>query len=422
MRVCFITNLYPPYARGGAERVVFEEAAALRALGHDVSVITAAPVGEDGDASLKMTVENGVRVYRFYPLNLFFYGDIGKHGFVSRAVFHAWDLLNPQAVSVIGGILRKERSQSVHTHNLKGLGFGLPGLIRRLGLRHVHTLHDVQLAVPSGLLMKGSERRQTESAPVKMYAAVMRRLMGSPDVVISPSKFLMKFYDERGFFPRSARVLLPNPAPAAKRLEHQPSKETRFLFLGQVEKHKGVLLLIEAMKKLLKERPSSRLEVVGDGGAMKEAVAAVGKEMRITFYGKKSHAKFGELFASADYTVVPSLCYENAPTVVVESFAYGMPVIAAEIGGAAELIKEGQNGWKIEAGSVKALAAALKRACDERARWPALSREAERSSELLTISRHAERLARLHDLSDHAIERAEPVVPIRYVPRAHSRT
>ena len=238
MRICFISNLYPPYARGGAERVVSEEAAALKALGHEVSVITSAPVGDDGDASLKTTVEGGIRVHRFYPMNLFFYGEIARYGAFSRTLWHAWDTVNPYASSVVSKILAKEEPEIVHTHNLKGLGLSIPAAIRRLKLRHVHTLHDVQLVVPSGLLMKGGESvLATKTA--RAYAAMMRRLYGSPEMIVSPSSFLMRFYEERGFFPRSEKILLPNPAPSPGPIVREPSAETRFLFFGQVEKHKA---------------------------------------------------------------------------------------------------------------------------------------------------------------------------------------
>jgi len=415
MRICLISNLYPPYARGGAERVVETEARALKALGHDVCVITAEPVREDGSVEPRMTDEGGVRVWRFHPLNLFFYGEIGNHSAPARLLWHAWDARNPHAAKCVAAILRRERPDVAHTHNLKGIGFSVPRVIRALGIRHVHTLHDVQLAVPSGLLLKGKERGFGVDDPVsKMFAGAARRAFGSPDIVVSPSKFLLDFYRLRGFFPSSQAVFLPNPAPHAAPAPHAPSVETRFLFLGQVEKHKGILLLIEAFRRLAKDRPKIRLDVVGAGAASEEAVRAAGKDLRIAFFGKKSPAKFAEMFAKADYAVVPSLCYENAPTVIVESFAFGVPVIAADIGGAAELVRHGENGLVFEAGGVAALVAAMKRACDEKGAWPGRSKAARRSVEGLTEERHAERLVALYEEKDPALAHRGPVVPIRY--------
>lgn len=423
MRVCFITNLYPPHGRGGAERVVEQEARALRTLGHDVSVITAEPVREDGGIDPRTTVEDGVRVHRFYPLNLFFYGEIGKHGAPARLLWHLWDLRNRASARVVRELLDRERPDVVHTHNLKGLGFGIPRVIRELGVRHVHTLHDVQLAVPSGLIVKGGERAFGVADPFsRAFAAAVRSIFGSPDLVLSPSRFLLRFYEERGFFPRSEKVLLANPAPSARPIARRPSVETRFLFLGQIERHKGILLLIEAFRRLAKDRPKVRLDIVGAGGATEAAMRVAGKDLRIVFYGKRNPAQFAEMFSKIDYAVVPSLCYENAPNVVVESFAYGTPVIAADIGGTAELVRHGENGLAFEAGNVAALVSAMRRACDEKGAWPGRSKAARRSAELLTIDRHAERLQKLYLQKDPALSHRGPVVPIRYLKTEYRKT
>jgi glycosyltransferase involved in cell wall biosynthesis len=415
MRICLISNLYPPHARGGAERVVETEARALKTLGHDVCVITAEPVRDDGSIEPKLTVEDGIRVWRFYPLNIFFYGEIGRHGTFARLLWHLWDSRNFHSARRISQILKEERIEVVHTHNIKGLGFSLPRVIRSLDLRHVHTLHDVQLVAPSGLIIKGAEKGFGLSDLIsRFFARSARRAFGSPDVVISPSKFLLDFYSKRGYFPSSQQVFLPNPAPRVMPAAHVPSGETRFLFLGQLERHKGLLLLIEAFRRLAKDRPKVRLDVVGTGSAYDDAIRAAGKDLRVSFYGKKSPAQFADMFARADYTVVPSLCYENSPTVISESFAYGRPAIVADIGGAAELLRDGENGLVFEAGNVAALVSAMKRACDEKGAWPGRSKAARRSVDLLTEDRHAERLIALYVGKDQALEHQGPVVPILY--------
>ena len=417
MRICFISNLFPPYGRGGAERVVEEEALALKALGHDVSIITACPLPEDGSLEPRMTVEKGLRIYRFYPLNLFFYGELGRHSPMTRLFWHLRDVGNGHAARTVERILRLERPEIAHTHNLKGIGFGVPALLKKLRIRHAHTLHDVQLAVPSGLILKGKEKSFGVTDPMsRFFASMARARFASPDIVISPSRFLLRFHEERGFFPHAQKVLLPNPAPNVSPARHATSSETRFLFLGQIETHKGVLTLIEAFRRLVKERPKARLDVVGTGSAMDAARAAAGKDLRISFYGKKNPAQFADMFSKTDYTVVPSLCYENAPTVIVESFAYGVPVAAASIGGAAELVQHEKNGYVFESDNVGSLVATLARACDEKSAWPDRSRAAVRTAELLIAPRHAVRLEALYDGRDPALEERESIVPMRYHP------
>jgi glycosyltransferase involved in cell wall biosynthesis len=418
MRICLINNLYPPHAKGGAERVVSEEAQALKALGHDICVITAVPLPDDGDASVKFSDEDGIRVYRFYPLNLFFYGELVRHGSLVRSIWHLWDLVNPFTARTVREILKRERPDVVHTHNLKGIGFGTASAIRRLGIRHVHTFHDVQLAVPSGLIIKGEEHGPLiDGVPARLYARLVKLVVGSPDVVIAPSRFLLKFYEERGFCPRSHKVFLTNPSPTPTLVPRVASGETRFLFLGQIEAHKGIIELIETFKELLADGTKARLEFIGDGSLRERAAAAAGKERNIVFYGRRNPAQFPALFAEADWSVLNTLCYENAPYIVPESFSYGVPILVADIGGAAELVKNGHNGYQFTAGDKIALLTALRAAVAARPRWAEFSSACLRFAELHDARHHAERLVEIYKNKDAGLAHEGPVVPIRYRPR-----
>jgi glycosyltransferase involved in cell wall biosynthesis len=343
MNVCVINNLYPPYVRGGAEQVVLKTVEGLLADGHTVTVITTTPQGDYCER-----VGDRLTICRFRPKNLFFYTDAHLHGVLARVFWHIADMFHIGAAMRVRRILERERPDVVHTHNLMGMSFLIPRVIRSLGIRHIHTVHDVQLVEPSGIIRKKDERsRRYTGRPVRAYSAVMRLLLGSPDVVISPSQFLLNFYESRGFFPRSRRVVLRNPvtsvaaAPARAVLPH-----IRFLYLGQVEEHKGVVFLAETFLAFLRE-PGVRAElhIAGTGSQIDRIAAMARGNPQIVLHGKVERSELAALFASADVTVVPSLCYENSPTVIFESFSFGVPVLASNVEGIAELIREGENGY-----------------------------------------------------------------------------
>ena len=70
MKIGIVTNLYPPYARGGAENVIVRTVEQLLALGHDVFVVTGQPKSKGmGVAVGQLSLE---RVYRFFPFNVYF--------------------------------------------------------------------------------------------------------------------------------------------------------------------------------------------------------------------------------------------------------------------------------------------------------------------------------------------------------------
>jgi glycosyltransferase involved in cell wall biosynthesis len=72
---------------------------------------------------------------------------------------------------------------------------------------------------------------------------------------------------------------------------------------------------------------------------------------------------------SVDWIVVPSLWWENAPLVILEAFRHGRPVIAADIGGMAELIVPETNGLVFRRGDANDLARMMSRAISEPELW-----------------------------------------------------
>jgi len=287
---------------------------------------------------------------------------------------------------------------AVHTHNLRGMGMLTPLAIRiarwapppylswastgrpsasrplfrgRITMKWYHTLHDIQLVYPSGVVLypalesKSDGRRKTMPWHFRVYAAIQKLIWGSPDTVIAPSEFLNKFYQERGFFKKSSWEVVPNIVPHEKSLRdsHVPtvvgtqndkaeeaSERKSILFVGALEKSKGVGILIEAIRQA---GAKAQVDVVGEGSLKGELERE--RLPHAALHGALPSKKIGELFSRARVTVVPSLTYENAPMIILESLRYGVPVIASRIGGIPEYVDEDITGWLVEPGSVYGL-------------------------------------------------------------------
>jgi glycosyltransferase involved in cell wall biosynthesis len=394
--------LYPPISRGGAERVAERVARGLVAAGphtknfgegvnHEVFVISTKPW--DGWAALKPVAaeERGIKVYRFYPANLFYYLNDYKYHALWRAKWHFWDMFNCHSARVVKNILKQEKPDLVLTHNLMGIGFLIPRAIKKLGIKHVHTLHDVQLAAPSGLIIKGQEKNWEQKTWLrKIYEIVCRRLFNSPDVVVSPSKWLLDFYAAKGFFKKSKKVVLPNPVeriyPAGIPMDNSILK---LLYLGQIEEHKGILFLVDILKKL---GVDFKLHIAGDGLKMEALKKIVGEDNRFVIHGKLVGEEAVKIFNLVDLTVVPSLCYENSPSVIYESLAAGVPVLAAKIGGVAELVHDNENGFTFEAGNAEDLMRVLKHAASSRDELQKMRPRAAKSVENFKIENYVKKI------------------------------
>jgi glycosyltransferase involved in cell wall biosynthesis len=133
---------------------------------------------------------------------------------------------------------------------------------------------------------------------------------------------------------------------------------------------KGVHVTIEALGRLAPRHPRLRLLVVGDGESRQslEALAAArGVGSSIVFVGAQPHAAMTAYYSAGDILVFPTLRVEGFAFVLLEAMAAGLPLVATDLGGNAEAIDEGKNGFLIPAGDVDALVDRLSRLLDDRA-------------------------------------------------------
>ncbi len=361
MKILLINSLYAPYKRGGAE-VVFESLVGELVKHHEVVVVTVGPLMSPSAWIPKRTIQEGVIVYRYCPLNIFSFIYIARHGILTRAVWRVLDMFNLHSYFAVRNIIRQEKPDVVMTNNLQGMGYMVPLAIRHEEIRHIHTLHDVQLVEPSGLLILGKEHN-LNTFPWIIYRLVTRILFGSPDVVIFPSEFLYTLYSRYHFFKNSIQHIIPNPGVIMVKKEGVREKDvtiTSFFYLGQLEAHKGVLWLASIFSA--HQNQNWRLVIAGSGALEEEVRELAKRDTRITYLGSLSREEVIDQFAKIDFTVVPSLCYENCPTVVIESLSNGVPVIAAQIGGTAEKITDGENGYLFNPGDERSCLAALEKA------------------------------------------------------------
>jgi glycosyltransferase involved in cell wall biosynthesis len=195
------------------------------------------------------------------------------------------------------------------------------------------------------------------------------------DAVFAPSQFLRSMFVKNGY-PKSRMDVITygidetrlSTAPA-KRAPRQPGAPLRVAFFGTIAHYKGVDLAIDAV---LGSSAPIELKVRGRttdfpdySGPLVERSKA---DPRIQFTGPFPREQLGAVLAETDVLVVTSRWYENTPFVVLEAFAGGVTVVAADLGGMSELVRDGENGELFVAGD----------AADLRARLERLVREPER--------------------------------------------
>lgn len=320
MKIALVNNLYYPYNRGGAETVVRKMIKDLKSQGHEVFLITTKPRNENAtDISVEKTEKNYLKIY--YLISSYY--NLAAWLPSLKIFWHFTNIFSIKKSQVIKKILITEKPNLIITHNLMGLGFLLPRTIKKLNIRHEHYLHDIQLLYPSGLMLLGQEKI-IDGLSAKIYQFFTRAFFASPNKIVSPSNWLLSQHRQRGFFKDSEievkNLITKITAPLIK-----PNKPANnFLFVGQIEEHKGILFLLKTFLGALETRPEIKLIVVGDGALMAEAKKIAANNSQIEFRGRLDSQAISVLMAESDYLIIPSLCYENAPMTIYEAQAVGL--------------------------------------------------------------------------------------------------
>lgn len=325
MKICLINNLYKPYNRGGAEKIVELNAQKLIKKGNNVFIISTKP------KKIKQTAENNQQ--KIYYLNGLYY-NINKIPLFLRLFWHFWDMFNFVNYWRVKKILKKEKPDLVITHNLKGIGFLIPLAIRKLRIKHIHTLHDIQLLHPSGLMLLGQEKK-INSFFANFYSKINKFLFATPHTIISPSKWLIDLHAKKKFF-KNSKIKIKRPE--LKKINLFKKIYINFLYIGQIENHKGIIFLVNAFQKINSNK--YKLTIVGDGSKSQILKNKIKNNKNINYLGKKNSSQVKKLMCKNDCLIVPSICYENAPTVIFEANNVSLPVIASNIGGIPELVSK----------------------------------------------------------------------------------
>ncbi|MFJ3640257.1 glycosyltransferase family 4 protein [Streptomyces sp. NPDC090108] len=342
MRILQIVNI--GQEAGGAEKSVRLIADGLRARGHGIRVVATDLLSEDGEVFADELVPaiSGHPVRRL--ARKFWYRRAYEQ--VTRAVrdfapdcvhLHTIGEFSPSVLSATAGVPRLLTVHGPEDWTRELLRWNLPSAV------------DGRLT-PRDALRHAYLRRVQRPA----YLPRLRHV----DRVLAPSRY---FADAvRADFPPHVPVhVLPNGVPGAVAARPLRSAED-VLYVGRLERVKGVDVLLEAFGRL--ER--GRLTVVGDGTdrARLERLAGPGT----VFTGWLDEERVAGRLAEASVVVLPSLWPENFPTVALEALRTGRALVASRVGGLPELVGD-DNGALVPPGDAGALAEALRRLLGDRA-------------------------------------------------------
>lgn len=337
MKVLVAHNAYQQ--RGGEDAVVDAEVELLRAHGHQVEVYK-----QHNDALNSMPR-------------------------TSAAVTAVW---SGRTASDIDGLCERFRPDVVHAHNTFPLIS--PSLYWAAAKRRVpvvQTLHNFRLLCPQAIFLRDGKicedcigRLPWRAVVRKCYresaaqSAVITGMLATHRAIgtyrnrvtryIALNKFARDKY-VKGGLPAERFRIKPNfvASPGA------PSWEKRQggLYVGRLSSEKGVDVLAGAVRRFA----IPPLDVIGSGPLEGLAREAFGPR----YLGYRPLADIMARMGTAQFMVLPSICYENSPRTIVEAFACGLPVIASRLGALADIVSDGETGLLFHPGDPVDLAAKI---------------------------------------------------------------
>ncbi|WP_374686567.1 glycosyltransferase family 4 protein [Promineifilum sp.] len=353
------------YVRGGAERCFLDLSALLEANGHEV-----VPFAMQHPQNAPSAYDD------YFVSHMDFPTELAKPGLRPKIDVTERILYSREARRKIERIVADTRPDLVHIHGfIHEMSTSILPALKRASLPVVQTLHDYKIVCPNTTFIsqesvcercrghryynialhrcKRDSRMASILAGAEMYFHELFRLYGpNIDLFISPSDFLAHKVREHGV--RQRIVTIPNFInPDRFQPHYEP--ENYFIFVGRLVQTKGILTLLEAVRRL---GPAAELRVAGAGELEPELRAFVATHglSNVKFLGHLGAEELTRTMQRAAFTVQPSEWYENYSMTVIESLACGTPVIGAAIGGIPEQVRDGWNGLLFEPGDAGQLA------------------------------------------------------------------
>ncbi|NEU56564.1 glycosyltransferase family 4 protein [Halorussus sp. MSC15.2] len=389
MRVLQVAHALPPATYGGTELYTRDLAEALAGRGHEVAV--AAPRGADESSGSDPCWESD----RERPaVETFDLPDPGGETAPAVGERPLDAVVRPAVDDRFRDLLAEWDPDVVHLQHVKHLSATLPSLCESQGVASVATLHDFWTICHREQLYRPEERPCSGPASVEKCADCYRRAavedgratdggtagrasddravdvvarrdealreaLSATNRLVAPSRFLRDTFV--AFGASAERVEQCRNGIRVERFEDtgfDPDSRLRIGYAGRVTERKGVHLLAAAAGEV----EAADLHIFGrfdpESDDYHARLAATADEAT-TFHGW--YADRATPYREMDVLVLPSVWYENSPLVIQEAFASGVPVVTADVGGMAELVRDGEDGLTFPVGDADGLRDALSR-------------------------------------------------------------
>ena len=364
LRICLVSQDYPPEGSGGIAQWTREMATGLADLGHEVTVIT-----RSESAHPYIDFREGVWVHHIVaaaapPSETAKYPEVPK-----KLLSYAW--------SVAEEIKRVQPRRQFGV--ISGPLWDLE-LLTILSDLNIPTVLTLQTSYALALPYKPDWQTNTSyrARHVEPVIARERKLLCSASYLLANSRALLADLEEAydiSLDGQRTTVIPHGLSDLAAEVGDEislgdPNSDTcRLLFVGRLEPRKGIDLLLDILPELLQRFPRLIIDIVGDDTIKigsetfrsrfeRQSLKSAGLAARVNFHGKVGRRTLLRHYKACDLFVAPSR-YESFGLIFVEAMMFGKPSVAISAGGVPEVITHNEDGLLICSDDPSALLDAL---------------------------------------------------------------
>ncbi len=359
LRICLFTREYPPQGFGGVGQWTREVAVGLAARGHEVTVIAHALTGPRW-----IDFDEGVWVHRI---------DMPPITVEEAAAFAP----APASLTASALALHREAERIGGRRRFDLISGPIVDLAAMASCAQasapvvvsLHTTYKLSLPFKPDWLC----RPDYLAGHVQPAIAAENRLIGQARYLLANSRAILDDIEAaHGIsIDRARTTVVPHGVADLARETAPVAPEpgvTKLLFVGRLEPRKGADALLAILPGVLAAAPTLAVDIVGEDDilvgddTLRRRFEAGHPDLRrrVRFHGAQPRAALLAHYAASDIFIAPSQ-YESFGLVFIEAMCFGKPVVAFDVGGAREIVADGDTGLLAPAGDGAALAACVLR-------------------------------------------------------------
>lgn len=336
MKILIVNTLYSPYKVGGAEISVQTLAEEFSSLGVSVGILTLGK--EDNHSNL-----NDVLIWRLKIENNFWPFDDNNKSTINKLLWHINDSNNKKYDDKIKNIFNVFKPDILFTNNLSGFSTRVWSLAKNNNIKIVHTIRDYYLQCPKTTKFKKGYNCNSLCLDCKVLTNIKKRNSAKIDYVVGISNFVLQDHLKQGYFKNVKNEVIYNGFEfdyITKKLQFLDKNKITFGYIGQINKEKGVELMLKSFVSLKNENTWNLLIAGKVKPEYLEVLKNINNSEEITYLGYTNSKEF---FNKIDVLIVPSLWNEPFGRVVLESIINNKMVITSKSGGINEIMEKHQN-------------------------------------------------------------------------------